>query len=103
MRIQLEVKNSIYYLELVRQSFVELEVKGFALSKATDMPLTFNSLLLHEAVKKGNPSLTDDEVEKVIDGIFEEYEDESIYEALNALTNAVFTSTGSKKKIVFNK
>lgn len=103
MKIQLEVKNSVYYLELVRQSFVELENKGYPVSKAADLPLGFNNALLYEAVKKGNPSLKDEEIKEVVDAIYNEYEETSIYEALNALTSAVFTSTESKKKIVINK
>ena len=100
MEVKIEIKGKEYYLSLTRRDFALLEIDGLPLSKAEEMPLSFNDALLERALLSGNEDLSKEEAELLVEEIYEEYDMTSVTKVLTKMTNSVFSSEGSTKKVL---
>lgn len=103
-QIILEVGGVDYTLEYNRNSLKVMEAKGFSIADADRKIVTSIDMLVEGALWKNYPALTQEQLTKVVDGIYDGYDVAELTKHLMemfALAVPDFNGEGEKSKKVF--
>jgi len=88
--------NKKYELEYNRSAIVRMEKQGFKIDLIKSEPLSTITLLMRGAFYMHNPSLDDEEIDKICDEV--EGGDEFVKALLDLYTNALMSLSGQDNK-----